>query len=927
MKINFKAPSRFELFLEPPSKSTRPEKYFLRRDQFAIPIESDETSKKLKIPDSPYLIIGFDTEFESTRPNFTNRQIRNSSKKPETQIDPDTGEPHVLVKNKILSYQFLALFCDEVNSPISWEGIACPAKEDDLEARLSLGTFISFVIAEGMRQRRMTQCPLKIYLVGHFTRADVPAFADFQDMTHFISNVRNTFISTDSSLPIQIKFDDKNSQDSTVTLSIILRDTMLLTPATSKSLSAIGDLMGVPKIKLDDDPKKDQAYKEKMSRLRREKWELFKEYALTDARICAVYAKKIMEESHGLTGKLRVPSTLSSIGVDLLIDHWKQNPSTEPLRVLGKKIINQKVYNKRLGYFTKRKREVPLDIVSYHIPLAIDCYHGGRNEQFWFGPGYQADWFDFDLASAYPTAMSLLALPDWERVKFTTNLDDFDDFSFSFVRAKFSFPDTVRYPTLPVRTDNGLIFPLSGETSFCGPELSLARNLGAKIEILHGIVFPINSDVRPFGDFVKDCIARRRAFKKGDLKELFWKEITNSTYGKTAQGLQERYVFDIQEREMQRLPESPITNPFYAGMITSSVRAVLGEIMNAIPQDRMVFSCTTDGFLTDADQDEIVSAQNGSLCALFRGGRELIANDPKILEVKHRLRRPLGWRTRGQATLEPHTPLAGEPQSAVLLAKGGIRAPRSKDTAELQNTFITETFFGRHSLSKVEVEFFSSTRDNVIYKVDLVGKHLWKKLNMEYDWKRQPFAMGFSNEYRHIAFSTRPWNSKEEFETVRELWQSFVHNNFFCMKRQKNFYNFYQFVISQTSLPPSAKKYLHKEQGDLQRLRQSLCRARYHRTAGFEGIKITAAKFAEILVACGVPCNKTDVENARGNTKFEPHYVPITPLVEHCFKRLVKIFPFLEVEKFLPDTATNALFLPYDHLINENADIFVSRLT
>jgi hypothetical protein len=93
---------------------------------------------------------------------------------------------------------------------------------------------------------------------------------------------------TDSYLPIEISFPE-NDGSSEISLAVTLRDTMLLTPATSKSLSSIGDLLGKPKIILDADPIKEQFYKENMSQLRRENWELFKQYALTDAEICAAY--------------------------------------------------------------------------------------------------------------------------------------------------------------------------------------------------------------------------------------------------------------------------------------------------------------------------------------------------------------------------------------------------------------------------------------------------------------------------------------------------------------------------------------------------------------------------------------------------------------------------------------------------------------
>ncbi|MEG8052909.1 hypothetical protein QP185_05975 [Sphingomonas aerolata] len=56
---------------------------------------------------------------------------------------------------------------------------------------------------------------------------------------------------------------------------VILRDTMLLTPATSKSLWELGKLVGVPKITVDPDPERELFYKKNMDILLRDKPDVF----------------------------------------------------------------------------------------------------------------------------------------------------------------------------------------------------------------------------------------------------------------------------------------------------------------------------------------------------------------------------------------------------------------------------------------------------------------------------------------------------------------------------------------------------------------------------------------------------------------------------------------------------------------------------
>jgi len=63
--------------------------------------------------------------------------------------------------------------------------------------------------------------------------------------------------------------------------------------------------------------------------------------------------------------------------------------------------------------------------------------------------------------------------------------------SYTALKIKFKFPDTVKYPNLPVRLDlNSVIFPLEGETFCTGLEFYLAIQLQCQIEILGGVYIP-----------------------------------------------------------------------------------------------------------------------------------------------------------------------------------------------------------------------------------------------------------------------------------------------------------------------------------------------------------------------------------------------------------------------------------------------------
>lgn len=850
----------------------------MERGDFYCAGDCSETSKSRtkSIENTPYLILGFDTEFKSPDESVTSDQIK-------------LGD----AKYKVLSYQFHAKTLDGYE----WSGICCP-KDDE---RLTVSEFIVFALGIGSRIHEIKNLPTKIFMVGHFTRADIPAFADFRDLTDYLSSVRNTFLSIDKSLKFNFFEDDP------IEVDVILRDTMLLTPQASKSLRGIGELVGVEKVVLSKNKNKAKELISNMDKLRSNDWELFKEYALNDALICVRYIEEIIKQYEAVTGKKKVPVTLTSIGVDLLLNSWNQVSADQYLKILGREKKKERIFNKKKGYYSYRTSEVPLAQVHFENSFVTESYHGGRNEQFWFGPCFEDDWTDFDLSGAYPTAMSLIGMPDWESMYRSEKLKDFQSTTIGFAWVEFEFSKSVRYPTLPVRTDHGLIFPLQGISYCSSPEIVVARNLGAKLKIKRGLIIPTNDEIRVFEKFIEECVLKRKKEGSKTLKGLFWKEISNSTYGKTAQGLREKRVYDLRDKDTKVLPASRITNPYFASFITSYIRGLLGEVMNGIDADSYVFSCTTDGFLTNATDAEMKRAEGGELATLFKKARQSLTGQEQLLEVKHRVRLPLGWKTRGQATLIPGNEF--DESMNTVLAKGGIfTKPESEETSD-QNDDIVKMFFERSPQSLIRVESLTGIRDIVENDADLVSKVFYKRLNMEYDWKRQPKSVGYSKKYKHLIFSTRPWYSEGQFIQVRKSWEEFVKVSPSCIKDLNSFNSFASYLESTTALPSDIARYLHKEDGDLKRLRQSLCSAWKHSQAGlsYERDNISALSFADLLNDIGIPCKKTDVENAFKKS-FHPNIVPPTEIVKEKLKVFKKTFKKLDETQILfLDKSENAV--------------------
>ena len=829
---------------------------------------------------TPFLLIGFDTEFKG--PGWV----------------LEKSELEEFGKNTLLSYQVhCKLYDPSQPNAVEWNAICYPHEGN---GRLSLSELVMLAIWKGIQSGAVTIIPSNVYLAGHFTRADIPAFSDFKAMQEYIAAVGKTFISTESHIPIEFRFTDGE----TVDIKVHIRDTMLLTPTSSKSLKAIGEIVGVKKIELDEDPIKNQFYKENMDILLKDNPELFENYAINDAEICVKYIDKLIELYRTLLDKTKIPVTLTSIGIDLLWKTWVEKLEVDPLYMVGKEEVEEKTFCKKLGYYKKSKESVDFKDLHLHMTIATECFHGGRNEQYWFGPAFEDDWTDYDLVGAYPTAMALIGMPVWEDTHATVNPDDFTETTLGVCCVDFEFDQSIRFPTLPVRTENGLVFPRKGTSDCAAPEFALARQLGAKLHIRHGVVVPTDDSFKVFHLFIQQCMENRLKFPKNSLENLFWKEISNSSYGKTAQGLREKRVYDLRDRSTKPLPPSRITNAFYASYITSFVRAGLGEVMNSLPPDICVFSCTTDGFLTNAKQRDIEAASKGPLLALFKQSRFSLTGKADALEVKHKIRKPLGWRTRGQATLIPGLQNENE-DSNYVLAKGGIYLPDGMIEKRQQNKYICDLFFNRTPEQRISTKIFTGIRDMVERDTDLVQKAWKKKLNMEYDWKRCPYAVKQSTNPTHVVFSTRPWDSVNEFRQIRDYWETYTDQKLRCIRTSDEFQHFATYVLCKSSLGTEQSKYLSNEAPDLNRLRKCLGSGWRHSKAGlvWQQNDISNNEFAAILTKCGIPCVRADIEND-SKKEFKFHNCPPSGGVVAALERLTKEFPDLVMDDLLVQSDT-----------------------
>ena len=423
----------------------------------------------------PFLIVGFDTEYVRS-PSNPNR-------------------------NRVLSYQFFAILPKGDGSiEKSWGGVAY-VKEDE---RITRSTFFGWVYREGLKH--VNKLPKYAVLVGHYTKADVTAFHDFETMKGGLMAIRNSFISNDhersfNRVELPRGGNKKRKKDDGVIFAP-LRDTWLLCPSLERSLEKVGNLLDPVRYGKIQIPS--QFSKSRMDQYLAADRPGFEAYALRDAEICAHYALRIVLLNIKAGLPANVSATLTGIGVALLVDFLKKGRSENYFEECfgleakedgvyrsGKDANGKQVKSSRSWTTTKT---VENNYRYWHRDFASECYHGGRNEQYFFGPAPVDNWQDYDLSGAYPTAMAMIGRPMWVGLKERQESDYWKtvkptDLGYFYVH--FQFPDSVRFPIFTVRTQHGLLFPRTGSAYCCAPEIVAARNLGCKITVARAIELPV----------------------------------------------------------------------------------------------------------------------------------------------------------------------------------------------------------------------------------------------------------------------------------------------------------------------------------------------------------------------------------------------------------------------------------------------------
>lgn len=882
-------------------------------DEFMAELQADPT--KLSHADGEALWVGFDAEWVYDEARHQNRILSIQvyvPPQPALSTDPDKADQIGRLSRVIL------------------------ARGPERADRPSLQAALRQLIDTALDEHLIAAPPRLIYVVGFALRFDLGALSDFGELKRQIDSVSGKVatVKTQAEMSYARSLVTGDGFQSTL-IGLHFIDAAAHAPVGT-SLRAVGQLIDVPKLEI---PKPFSI--ERMDEYLRDCREGFNAYALRDAEIAVKYAMQLAEFAKTELGIKTLPATASGLALRWYLSTLK-DAGIDRLAAFGLQRAVREAYHAPTQRRRTYKDEEPTPMRRIQDALTTECYAGGRNECYWTGPTPRGHWTDFDLVGAYSTGLLDLPFIDFDKPRATTQIDDYLGHVAGYAYIDFEHLPETRYPVFAVsRGGRGLVFPSKGRTYATAPEIRAAHDLGCRITIHWGIVYPwckpskatratdaddaAPDDVisqRLFGDFIrkgrqlrarlkaelKATNEARRAEGKGDiesLKEQAAKLYLNSVYGKVCQALRPKTVFDTRKVSSTRLKPSPITNPAVGSHVTGFIRAILAEILNRLPQHRIVASCTTDGFLTDASEAEVMACLDGPLCQRFQALCTALDPTSRMLEVKHEAAQIICMKTRGQLTAEPL------PGRKIVLAKAGVQPVVEgganllpEDYKRLQNSWMLDLFMNRRPGQKIASGSFPSIRDQWENGVDL---HKYEKrvaLSLEPDFKREPIDPQMIEVHgrgqAHLALHSHPWRTAEDFDVARAKLDDWRYHR--CLK------NLEHWDSLQQALQVSANRRAQRAQGattmnlragkdESDLLRRAFLRAYTQDALGLQRT-MTYKELASWLTDIGQPTTAREVMSAKGQP-LALRVTPPTEAVMRLWHALKDKFPDADLDQLL----------------------------
>lgn len=670
---------------------------------------------------------------------------------------------------------------------------------------------------------RFNAFAIPVTLLFHCGIADLPGFGfsdvDTDDILKHVSSISGGVVSLECFFLYPTLL---HKHWSFRPIRVDVRDSMNFAPEKTRSLDILGEAVGVPKIKLPAGYSKDN-----MLDFWRNCPVEFLEYAITDCIVTICYSSVLWGYNTAM------PVTISSGAVRACVPILKEyfgctdkdgmddyNAKFRGLEIRNKGLV--KKWKNGKSKISQYNELVPVDdAADTLIRYAKNAYKGGYNACLKVG-WFEGMTYDYDLKNAYATSMAASFDPDWlnnegciyrplatgSKLRLTDFTTPYDMLFGSF---KFVFPDSVKYPCIPVTVGDSLIYPRkylgtreSDGVYAAGPELYLALKLGATITIVNAVkgIPRVNTDgsmshaFRSVAKkFVRDRDIAKRVFGEKSLADTLLKLAFNCIYGKAAQGILEKNSWNAFTEQMEQVGGSDITSPVHASVVTSGVRACLLAAINQLTDmGYRVYSATTDGLISDAPFDVVQRLDLHGFASVFMRTRMDLTGDPSMWQMKHAQTSLLNFTTRGNVGLNDNnhpvvvdgTPYVGV--NAHNNYKTGEIVDSAADRLALVKTVLSRT--GRCLCSDRRFTTFREVARRVDRKdfyVDEVESHI----SMDFDLKRKPVQSSFETMYPVVDgvryeianFSTIPYETIEEYMRYKNIGINQARNGCLCTRR------------------------------------------------------------------------------------------------------------------------------------------------
>lgn len=232
-------------------------------------------------------------------------------------------------------------------------------------------------------------------------------------------------------------------------------------------------------------------------------YDLFKEYNMTDAKICKLFLDLLAKTVFELGGRLKL--TIGSTAENIF----------------------------RSNYLPQTFKQQSIEEMDF----IRKSFKGGRTEVFKTGL-IQQKVYCYDFCSLYPSVMQENDYPIPDSANFIEegDIDLFNKFQFGFLECDVYVPET-QYPPLPYTSKDGkLLFPfgdcLHSIWSFI--ELKYALALGCKI-IKMGKMMYYTESMSIYKEWVDDLFAIRSKYDGNDPRNHIIKLLLNNLFGKHIQ--------------------------------------------------------------------------------------------------------------------------------------------------------------------------------------------------------------------------------------------------------------------------------------------------------------------------------------------------------------------------------------------------------